>query len=351
MSWLTPRIPDQPTGYVPWTRRELVVAGIVALLVVSTLGITVVAPAEFGKDPTGAGQALGLLALSSPAPEPLPPEPPVVNQTPLSAFAYQWTTSNVLFFEETGESIEGASTTIPVDVTAANVTRVTAFLTWEDAAAFGDPQPDTFTLKLAGPAGTAATTASNSGTSGTAVANVTAAALPPSGNVTATDAAEARTMIQAQHAPHLAGTGRWDVTVTLDDVADLIGDDGNAWRLQVFVETFSLDLGDERPTPVQEITVTLQLSASGEWKEYKVAMAEGATLTYDWSASGDLQWDFHGRDIQTGKETSHLRGTSDGEAGDLVVPFAGQHGWAWRNRGSSDVELTVTLRGQFAILG
>ncbi len=351
MSWLTPQIPEHPEEYVPWTRRELLVAGVVALVVVSTLGVAVVAPAEFGSDPTGIGEALGLTALSAPTPTPPAPTPPVVNQTPLVEFPYQWTSAHRLLFETDGTLAEGETITVPVDVNLANVSRVTAFLTWEDTAAFGDPQPDTFTVTLTGSAGTASTTASNEGRSGTAVVNVTADAPPAAGNVTAHNETHARALIAAMHPSRTKGTGPWEVSISLDDVADLVGDEGNGWRLQVFVETFSFTLGEPRTTPVQEITVTLQLPSTGEWKEYKVGIAEGKTLSYDWSATGDLQWDFHGRDVQTGAETSHLAGKSDGERGDLVVPFSGQHGWAWRNQGNADVELTVTLRGPFVLLG
>ncbi|OJF99364.1 transmembrane anchor protein [Pararhizobium antarcticum] len=94
-----------------------------------------------------------------------------------------------------------------------------------------------------------------------------------------------------------------------------------------------------------EIIFTL---APGESTEIKATMEQGATLTYDWVATGGrVNFDLHahaGSDAVT-YETG--RGQTSGE-GSFETPFAGDHGWFWRNR--DDVELTVTLqlRGSYS---
>jgi hypothetical protein len=88
-----------------------------------------------------------------------------------------------------------------------------------------------------------------------------------------------------------------------------------------------------------EISVTL---APGEGAEVKLTMQQGARTRYEWTVSGGVvNYDLHGDG--RGNATSYQQGRgAPGRSGELEAAFDGSHGWFWRNRGTSEV--TVTLR-------
>ncbi len=95
------------------------------------------------------------------------------------------------------------------------------------------------------------------------------------------------------------------------------------------------------------ITFTLE---PGEYTEIKATMEEGATLFYAWSADGGrINFDLHahagGQDVTYEKG----RGKTEGE-GSFETPFAGDHGWFWRNRDKADVTVTLSLRGDYSAI-
>ncbi len=94
-----------------------------------------------------------------------------------------------------------------------------------------------------------------------------------------------------------------------------------------------------------EMTVTLK---PGEAAEIKLEMAKGATVKYEWTASGGVvNHDTHGDNPQK-QFVSYKKGTSvDADAGDLVAEFDGSHGWFWRNRGHSDVTVMIKASGAY----
>ena len=94
-----------------------------------------------------------------------------------------------------------------------------------------------------------------------------------------------------------------------------------------------------------EITFTL---APGEFTEIKATMEAGATMTYAWSATGGrINFDLHahagGRNVTYEKG----RGQTSGE-GSFETPFAGDHGWFWRNRDDADITVVLQLRGDYS---
>lgn len=94
-----------------------------------------------------------------------------------------------------------------------------------------------------------------------------------------------------------------------------------------------------------EITFTL---APGESTEIKATMEEGVTMTYAWSATGGrINFDLHahagGEDVTYEKG----RGQTAGE-GSFETPFAGDHGWFWRNRDDADITVILQLRGDYS---
>jgi len=96
----------------------------------------------------------------------------------------------------------------------------------------------------------------------------------------------------------------------------------------------------------EEMTVTLK---PGEAAEIKLEMAKGAVVKYEWTSTGGVvNHDTHGDNPQK-QFISYKKGTGvAGDAGDLVADFDGSHGWFWRNRGQSEVTVTIKANGAFA---
>lgn len=95
------------------------------------------------------------------------------------------------------------------------------------------------------------------------------------------------------------------------------------------------------------ITFTLE---PGEYTETKATMEEGATLSYQWTSEGGrINFDLHahagGQDVTYEKG----RGQTEGE-GSFETPFAGDHGWFWRNRDNEAVTVTLQLRGDYSAI-
>lgn len=96
-----------------------------------------------------------------------------------------------------------------------------------------------------------------------------------------------------------------------------------------------------------QITFTL---APGEYTEIKATMEEGASLLYEWNSEGGrINFDLHahadGNDVTYEKG----RGESSGK-GSFETPFAGNHGWFWRNRDDKAVTVTLQLRGDYSAI-
>lgn len=96
-----------------------------------------------------------------------------------------------------------------------------------------------------------------------------------------------------------------------------------------------------------EITFTLE---PGAWAEIKATMEEGATLSYSWVAEGGrVNFDLHAHAGGQNVTYEKGRGETFGD-GSFETPFAGDHGWFWRNRDKSDVTVTLQLRGDYSAI-
>jgi len=94
-----------------------------------------------------------------------------------------------------------------------------------------------------------------------------------------------------------------------------------------------------------EITFTL---APGASTEVKATKEEGASLTYAWSATGGrINFDLHAHAGGEDVTYERGRGKTSGE-GSFETPFAGDHGWFWRNRDKADITITLQLRGDYS---
>lgn len=93
------------------------------------------------------------------------------------------------------------------------------------------------------------------------------------------------------------------------------------------------------------ITFTL---APGESTEIKATMEEGVTLTYAWEATGGrINFDLHAHAGGDAVTYEKGRGQTSGK-GSIETPFAGDHGWFWRNRDDADVTVRLQLRGDYS---
>ncbi|WP_299572863.1 hypothetical protein [uncultured Shewanella sp.] len=88
--------------------------------------------------------------------------------------------------------------------------------------------------------------------------------------------------------------------------------------------------------------------------EYKLLLNQHGHFEYEWKTDGTaLFFDFHGepQGDTTGYYESYAITTSNQMKGSLVTPFAGNHGWYWKNNTSSPVTVTLTTKGTYKIKG
>lgn len=94
-----------------------------------------------------------------------------------------------------------------------------------------------------------------------------------------------------------------------------------------------------------EVTFTLEPGASAE---IKMVMEAGNIANFAWEATGGrINFDLHAHGGGQSIDYERGRGETSGE-GSIEAPFAGEHGWFWRNRDSGDITVTLQLRGDYS---
>lgn len=104
---------------------------------------------------------------------------------------------------------------------------------------------------------------------------------------------------------------------------------------------------------LRQDTVDIVIPA-GKGLEYKLLLNKAAYLEYEWRTDGEpLYFDFHGepQGDKTGFFESFTITTSDQVKGTLTTPFAGAHGWYWKNKTSEPITVTLTTKGAYLIKG
>jgi len=94
-----------------------------------------------------------------------------------------------------------------------------------------------------------------------------------------------------------------------------------------------------------EVTFTLEPGATAE---IKMTMEAGDVAQYAWTATGGrVNFDLHAH--SGGESVDYERGSGQtaGE-GSIEAPFAGDHGWFWRNRDSTPITMTIQLQGEYS---
>ena len=101
----------------------------------------------------------------------------------------------------------------------------------------------------------------------------------------------------------------------------------------------------KRSLRTDSVEVTLPPNAE---VEYKTVLAEGEGIVYEWDGGGaEVKFDFHGEPSAgpQGAFLSFAKGTAAKGAGTLTAPFAGTHGWYWKNPTAGTIVITLKASG------
>ncbi len=102
-------------------------------------------------------------------------------------------------------------------------------------------------------------------------------------------------------------------------------------------------------TRFREDTVSFKLLPF-EFVEYKYRLGQSSALIYNWTATDEVTFDFHGEPAggPEGFAESFSIGKADHENGAFTAPFTGIHGWFWENRGGEAVTVTLSTAGFYS---
>lgn len=101
----------------------------------------------------------------------------------------------------------------------------------------------------------------------------------------------------------------------------------------------------------QTIEITVPASRG---VEYKFAMQQYDKMTYEWLTDGaSLYFDLHGEPggDTTGYFESYTIAISQEMKGSFTAPFAGSHGWYWKNKSDKPVAVQLLVKGQYKVIG
>jgi hypothetical protein len=110
------------------------------------------------------------------------------------------------------------------------------------------------------------------------------------------------------------------------------------------------------PRAPRSARITIELEPREEL-EYKAQLAQGEPLLYSWRvAGGPVYYEFHGEPTEGEWPAGFFRSyeinaSSTGAHGSFVAPFAGRHGWYWRNLSDEPAAITLEASGYYTKLG
>ena len=93
---------------------------------------------------------------------------------------------------------------------------------------------------------------------------------------------------------------------------------------------------------------------AGRGVEYKFDMQQFEKMTYEWITDrGPLFFDLHGEPEgdTSGYYESYAIATSAEMKGSFTAPFAGSHGWYWKNTSTQAVTVKLLVKGQYKVIG
>ena len=103
---------------------------------------------------------------------------------------------------------------------------------------------------------------------------------------------------------------------------------------------------------VERVDTTLVTLAPNKGGEVKLVMPGGSSAGYQWRITGGVvNYDMHGDSTNAPKDwfVSYRKGQRvAADSGELVAGFNGNHGWYWRNRGTSQVVVRLITTGTYS---
>lgn len=93
---------------------------------------------------------------------------------------------------------------------------------------------------------------------------------------------------------------------------------------------------------------------AGKGIEYKFSMQQNDKMTYEWLTDGhSLYFDLHGepQGDTTGYFESYAIATLNEMKGSFTAPFAGSHGWYWKNNSDKPIAVQLMVKGQYEVIG
>ncbi|HBN88810.1 MULTISPECIES: hypothetical protein [Rheinheimera] len=100
---------------------------------------------------------------------------------------------------------------------------------------------------------------------------------------------------------------------------------------------------------------TIEISIpAGRGVEYKFAMPQYAKMTFEWMTDGEpLYYDLHGEPEgdTTGYFESYTIATNSEVKGSFTAPFAGSHGWYWKNKSDKPIAVQLMVKGEYEVIG
>ncbi|GAC34338.1 hypothetical protein [Paraglaciecola polaris] len=93
---------------------------------------------------------------------------------------------------------------------------------------------------------------------------------------------------------------------------------------------------------------------AGQGVEYKFNLQQYDKMTYEWLTDGpSLYFDLHGepQGDTTGYFESYAIATLSGMKGSFTAPFAGSHGWYWKNKSDKPIAVQLMVKGQYEVIG
>lgn len=80
--------------------------------------------------------------------------------------------------------------------------------------------------------------------------------------------------------------------------------------------------------------------------EFKYQLDRGAAMLYEWRATEPVSFDFHTeREGNPDASDTFEKGEASEKRGAYLAPYAGIHGWYWKNNTDRDVTITLTSTG------
>jgi hypothetical protein len=87
------------------------------------------------------------------------------------------------------------------------------------------------------------------------------------------------------------------------------------------------------------------LSAYGT-VEFKYQLDAGAAMIYQWKATEPVGFDFHTeREGNPEASDTFEKGEASEKRGAYIAPYAGVHGWYWKNNTEREVKIALTSNG------